>query len=282
MKKVLLIALAHPDDESFGMGGTIAYYSSLGVEVHLLCATKGEVGEVTADQLAGYGSIADLRESELLCAAKHLGITKVHFLGYRDSGMDGSPDNKHPKALAAQSVQEVAEVVAEYIQELKPQVVVTFDPIGGYRHPDHIAIHRATVRAFEITREKIFEGQGLVPYKPERLYFHTFPRGFLRIATKVLRLVGQDPQKFGRNHDIDLESFANEDFPINVEINIRKFRKQKDLAGGCHASQGGGKMGGGILSYFMRIFDNHESFMQAFPIIRTGMKKRHDLFGDDS
>jgi LmbE family N-acetylglucosaminyl deacetylase len=211
-----------------------------------------------------------------------LGITAVHFLGYRDSGMEGSPDNSHPQALASQSIDNVAGIVAGFIRELKPQVIVTFDPIGGYRHPDHIAIHRATVRAFELTREKEFQESSLDSYIPDKLFFHTFPRGFLRTGVKLLRLFGQDPRKFGKNKDIDLESFANEDYPIHAEINIRKFRKQKEQAGSCHVSQGGGRMGGGILSYFMKIFDNHESFMQAYPPLKNGSRKTHDLFSEDS
>ncbi|MCJ7585571.1 MAG: PIG-L family deacetylase, partial [Anaerolineales bacterium] len=146
-KPVLLAVLAHPDDESFGMGGTLALYASRGVDVHLVCATRGEVGEV--DDLKGFASIAELREAELRCAAVHLGLKGVHFLDYRDSGMDGSPDNQHPNALAAQPLDEVAAKVVHYIRELHPRVVLTFDPIGGYRHPDHIAIQKATVRAFE-------------------------------------------------------------------------------------------------------------------------------------
>jgi N-acetyl-1-D-myo-inositol-2-amino-2-deoxy-alpha-D-glucopyranoside deacetylase len=280
MKKVLLVALAHPDDESFGMGGTLAYYSSLGVEVHLLCATKGEVGEVTSDQLNGFDTIANLRVSELRCAASYLGIKEVHFLGYRDSGMQGSPDNINPQALAFQPIDEVAGLIVEYIRDLKPQVVLTFDPIGGYRHPDHIAIHKATVRAFEFAGDKSFRGSLLEPYVPEKLYFHTFQRGFLRTAVKLLKIFGKNPRKLGKNQDIDLESFANEDFPIHAVINIRKFHAQKEQAGRCHESQGGGRMGGGILNQMMRIFDNSESFMQAYPPIRTVTKKDHDLFGD--
>jgi len=93
--------LAHPDDETFGMGGTLALYASQGVEVHLVCATRGEVGEMDPKLLEGFASIAERRESELCCAADMLGLKAVHFLDYRDSGMPGSPDNTHPMALAA-------------------------------------------------------------------------------------------------------------------------------------------------------------------------------------
>ena len=146
---VLLAVLAHPDDETFGTGGTLALYARRGVKVFLICATRGEVGEVDEEYMKGFKSIADRRVDELRCAAGLLGLTEVIFLDYRDSGMEGSPDNRHPEALTAQPVEAVAKTVAELIQKIRPQVLITFDPIGGYRHPDHIAIHKATVRAFD-------------------------------------------------------------------------------------------------------------------------------------
>ncbi len=276
--KVLLAVLAHPDDESFGMGGTLAKYAAQGIDVHLLCATKGEVGDVSPEKMIGYDSIADLRESELRCAAGFLGISQVHFLGYRDSGMAGSSDNHHPLSLVSQSVDEVSRKIVSYIRELKPGVVVTFDPIGGYRHPDHIAIHNATVQAFRLSGDGNLITKGYEPFQPEKLYFHTFPRGFLRIVVKLLKILGKDPRKFGHNGDIDLESFAYENFTIHTAINIKEFRKEKEKAGSCHASQGGGRMGGRLLSSLFRLCDNKEMFMQAYPVIDSEAPLSHDFF----
>ena len=107
-KPVLLAVLAHPDDETFGMGGTLALYAQQGAAVHLVCATRGEVGDVDPEYMQGYDSIADRREHELRCAAQMLGLAGVHFLDYRDSGMPGSEDNHHPRALAAAPLDEVA------------------------------------------------------------------------------------------------------------------------------------------------------------------------------
>jgi LmbE family N-acetylglucosaminyl deacetylase len=277
-KKTLLAVLAHPDDESFGMGGTLALYASQGVDVHLVCATRGEVGEVAPELLEGFESIAKLRESELRCAAGILGLAGVHFLDYRDSGMPGSPDNTHPLALAAQSLDEVARNVVCYIRELKPQVVLTFDPIGGYRHPDHIAIQRATVRAFEQAGNPDFAPESLPAYAPQRLYFHKMPNGLLKFAVKVLPLIGKDPHKFGSNGDIDLVPIAEVDFPTNARIDIRSVLKKKEAAGACHASQGGGRMGGGIVSLLMRLFSGTESFMRLYPPVAEGEKVAKDLF----
>ncbi len=86
----------------------MALYAQRGVQVHLVCATRGEAGQVSAECLQGFDSVADLRVSELRCAAGILGLAGVHFLDYRDSGMSGSSDNQHPQALAAAPVEEVA------------------------------------------------------------------------------------------------------------------------------------------------------------------------------
>jgi len=277
-KQTILAVLAHPDDESFGMGGTLALYASRGVAVHLVCATRGEVGDVAPELLAGFDSIADLRESELRCAAGILGLAGVHFLDYRDSGMPGSLDNTHPKALAFQPLDEVAANVVCYIRDLKPQVVLTFDPIGGYRHPDHIAIQRATTRAFDRSADPNFAPQNGLPWQPQRLYFHKMPNGLLKVAVKVLPLVGRDPHKFGSNGDIDLVPIASAVFPTHARIDIRSVVDKKERAGACHASQGGGRMGGGVVSLLMRLFNGTETFMRAYPPVQKGAKMEKDLF----
>ncbi len=276
--QTLLAVLAHPDDESFGMGGTLALYAERGVDVHLVCATRGEVGEVPPELLKGFNSVAERRESELRCAAGILGLKGVHFLDYRDSGMPGSPDNQHPQALAAQPLDEVAANVVCYIRQLKPQVVLTFDPIGGYRHPDHIAIHQATVRAFEQAANPAFAPQDLPVHQPERLYFHIFPKGFLKFAVKIMPLLGRDPHKFGTNGDIDMAAIAEVEFPTHARIDIRSVLEKKEQAGACHASQGGGRMGGSLVSLIMRRFNGREDFMRAYPPVQKREKVVKDLF----
>ena len=149
MSKTILAVLAHPDDESFGLGGTLALYAQKGYDTYLVCATRGEAGTVDAEHLNGFKDTAELRTAELERAARILGLKKVFYLGYRDSGMPGTEDNNHPDAQINHPIDEVAGQVVKYIRELKPDVVITFDPIGGYRHPDHIHIHKATVLAFE-------------------------------------------------------------------------------------------------------------------------------------
>lgn len=270
----LLAVFAHPDDETFGTGGTLAHYAREGVDVYLVCATRGEVGEAPPD-LKGFPSVGAMREEELRCAASILNLKAVYFLGYRDSGMPGSPDNQHPRALAAQPVEQVAREVAAFIRQIRPQVVITFDPIGGYRHPDHIAIQRATVLAVQMAGDPQQNIQDLPPYAPEKLYFSTFSRRFLRTAVRVLRLVGQDPHHFGKNKDIDLASLADVDFPIHATVPIRDVMELKERAAACHASQGGGI--GGPFQWLQRLIGGSETFMRALPAEPPPQRER-DLF----
>lgn len=278
-RKTLLAVLAHPDDETFGMGGTLALYANQGAEVYLVCATRGEVGEMDERLLRGFNSIGERRETELRCAAEKLGLAGVFFLDYRDSGMPGSADNQHPHALTAQPVDEVAAKVTHYIRLLCPQVVITFDPIGGYRHPDHIAIQRATEKAFYAAGdpERYPDPEGLRAFTPQKLYFHTFPRGLLRVLVRIMPLFGYDPRHFGINKDIDMVSIAEVQFPTHATINYRAVSQKRDEAATCHASQGGSSMATGILGRLRTLFAASETFMRAFPPPPEKLKER-DLF----
>lgn len=275
--QTLLAVLAHPDDESFGMGGTLARYAHDGKRVHLITATRGEAGDVDPVYLQGYESIAALRTAELCAAAQHLGIMRVHFLDYRDSGMQGSPDNDHPQALAAAPLREVAEKVAHLIREVRPQVVVTFDPIGGYKHPDHIAIQRATVAAFELAGQADFV-DGLPPYQPQKLYFHLIPRRFVKFGLFLLRLSGQDPRHFGKNKDIDLtDIIADGDLPIHARVPHASVQQAVADAVACHASQGGQNMSRGPLGLIRQLSGQYDYFMRTCPPPVDGVIEK-DLF----
>ena len=276
--KRLLCVLAHPDDESFGMGGTLALYARRGVAVHLVCATRGEAGDVDEPYLEGFSTIAERREAELRCAAMKLGLAGVQFLGYRDSGMPGTHDNQHPQALINAPLEHVAAQVANAIRKLRPQVVLTFDPIGGYKHPDHIAIHNATVRAFELAGRDDYQ-DGLSPYQPEKLYFHVIPKGFLRLTVRVMPLFGKDPRHFGRNGDIDLTSLVKDgDFPIHAVIDYRPVAAAKDDASECHASQlSGPSLRRGPMRWAQLLFGQKDHYMRAYPPPKNGHREL-DLF----
>ena len=152
----LLLVHAHPDDESLWTGGTIARYAAAGVVVTLVTCTLGEEGEVipaflrqldatAADQLGGY------RIGELRAACAALGVSDHRYLGgvgrWRDSGMAGSTANGHPRAFAAGDLDTQAEVLAEVLAEVDPQVVITYAPDGGYGHPDHVRANQITLAA---------------------------------------------------------------------------------------------------------------------------------------
>jgi LmbE family N-acetylglucosaminyl deacetylase len=280
MPATLLSVLAHPDDESFGMGGTLAYYASRGVKVYLVCATLGEAGDVPQELLQEGGSAAAIRRGELECAAEKLGLSGVFFLGYRDSGMLGSADNVHPHALAAQTTGTVAKKVADYIRQLHPQAVLTFDPIGGYNHPDHVAIHRATVAAFDLAANPEYVTKE-APYRSQKLYFHVMPKGWMRWTLRLLPLLGRDPRRYGRNKDIDLVALVEEgNFPIHAKINYEKVAAQKDAAAACHQSQlSGGPPRRGIVAFLMRRTSRTDHFMRAVPPpVDKGIER--DLFQD--
>jgi LmbE family N-acetylglucosaminyl deacetylase len=278
--QILLAVLAHPDDESFGMGGTLATYAQRGAQVHLICATRGEAGEVAPEYLEGFKSIAERRVSELRCAAGILGLAGVYFLDYRDSGMTGSEDNKNPRALVNAPLEAVAGQVTTFIRRLRPQVVITFDPIGGYLHPDHIAIQRATTQAFHLAGDPSYvDPEGLSAYQSQKLYYHVFPKKAMRLVVSLMPLLGRDPRKFGRNGDIDLSALAREgDFPTHARIDFRKVAEKRAAAAACHASQlDGGPPRGGLIGWAWRLMGGKEYFMRAFPEAKNGVKER-DLF----
>lgn len=273
----LLAVFAHPDDESFGCGGTLARYAWSGVRVHLICATGGEEGLADPAHLEGYASLAERRRAELACAAQALGLASVTMLGYRDSGMPGSPANCHPEALAAQPLDAVAARITHAIRRLRPQVVITFDPIGGYRHPDHIAVHQATVAAFHAAGDPSRYPGDLPAYAPQKLYFHTFSRRALRLIVRLMPLIGRDPRRFGRNQDIDLAALAEVEFPIHARIDVLPVLETRLAASACHVSQGGGDRRIRLLTRIVSLFGGYETFMRAYPPPPPGLRER-DLF----
>jgi mycothiol S-conjugate amidase len=274
----ILAVLAHPDDESFGLGGTLGLYASKGYDTYLICATRGEAGTLDEEHLKGFKDTAELRTDELNRAARILGLKNVFFLDYRDSGMPGTEENKHPDAQINHSVDEVAGKVVKYIRELKPDVVITFDPIGGYKHPDHIHIHKATVLAFEKAADASFHPEAGSPFKPRALYFQVFSRRILRLMVRLMPLFGQDPTKFGQNKDVNLKELAEVDFPVHLRLDITPVAETKREASRQHASQGGAQTRRGWMGLFARVFGEREEFMRAYPPVNGKFRGKHDLF----
>jgi len=280
----LLAVFAHPDDESFGPGGTLALYALRGYTVHLVCATRGEAG-ARPPGVAPDADLGAVREAELRCAVEALGIHGLHLLGYRDSGMPGSPDADHPAALIRAPLEEVVRRLVALIRELRPDVVLTFDPYGGYGHPDHVFIHRAVREAFERAADpEAFpehRAQGLRPHRPARLYYTTFPLERIRPLLPVLRGLGVDLRRFGRNRDIDLERALRAAPPVTTRLDVRAVLDRKERAAACHRSQGGDRLRRLPLPAFVRrALWGVETFHRAIPPFRPGEPIERDLFAE--
>ena len=267
----LLLALAHPDDESFGPAGTIVHYASQGVAVHYICATRGEAGHVDPELLEGATSPADLRTQELECAARHLGLAEVHFLGYHDSGMANAPENQNPACLFQAPLEAVAEKIVALIRQIRPQVVLTFDPAGGYFHPDHLKMNQATTLAFHAAGDPerfAHQGErGLAPYQPQKLYYMVFPLRWAKAAVRILPLFGQDPAALGRNKDINLKQMVDQEpQAVTTRIRVSPYLEASEQAARCHASQISG--GYGQLPRFLRRwlfrFDRYARIVPSF------------------
>lgn len=278
MTKTILAVLAHPDDETFGLGGTLALYARKGYDTYYVCATRGEVGAADPEFMQGFKDTAEMRTDELMRAAKILGLKKVFFLGYRDSGMPNTEPNKHPDAQVNHSIDEVAGRIVKYIRELKPDIVLTFDPIGGYKHPDHIHVHQATKLAFEKADDASFHPEAGAPFKPQALYYQVFPRGFLKWSVRLMPLFGRDPTKFGRNKDVNLKELAEVDFPVHVRLNTQSVAQDKQEASAQHASQGGGQMRRGLMGFITKLVGEREDYMREYPPVDGNFKRRSDLF----
>jgi len=269
--RTLLAVFAHPDDETFGPGGTLATYAAQGVAVHLVCATRGEAGDSDLDDWGECETLACRREQELRCAAAILGIRGLHVLGYRDSGMPGWAANQHPQALIQADPEAVAAQIADIMRRLRPQVVLTFDPYGVYGHPDHIFIHHATRRAYE----------GLAPdERPPKLYFVAPARVFSRWLVRLMPLFGADPERAGRNRDINLRAVVEHQLPITTVISIRSAYEAKERASACHSSQASGprSIWGRLPRPLVRRIMGQETFYRAAPPFRPGERLERDLF----
>ena len=279
--RVLVFFGAHPDDETFGMGSTLAQYALSGTRVYCVCSTGGEVGTVDPEHMKGYGSIADLRSAELKNAAEVLGLTGTFCLGYRDSGMRGSEDNKHPDALAMAPIDEVAGRMVKIIRELRPDVIITHDAGGGYGHPDHVATHDAVVKAFYAAGDSSQYPDAGASFQPLKLYFGVRPRSYMKFLIRLMPLFGQDPHHFGRNKDIDLTRAVGIEYPVHAAVRLKKKSIMiRNEAAACHASQGGGSPRAGlfrIVRIIEKLRGQKDYFMREFPPPVPGRREK-DLF----
>jgi LmbE family N-acetylglucosaminyl deacetylase len=200
-----------------------------------------------------------------------LGLAGIHHLGFRDSGMAGSDSNQHHQALSAQPLESVAARIANFVRRLKPQVVITHDTIGGYRHPDHIMLNKATLHFWERMRDPAAfpDPDGLPDYYPQKLYYPVFNRRFFKLAARIMPLLGRDPRKFGRNQDVDLMSLIDVDFPITTVIDTQGAPAEaRGRAAACHKSQlPGGPPRQGLMGLLTRLLfrSNRDTYMRVYP-----------------
>jgi len=285
--KRLLLVFPHPDDESFGPGGTIARYAREGAAVHYACATRGEAGSVTSgllkpfERLPADQRIGALREAELRCAADKLGLAGLHLLGYRDSGMAGSAENRDPRAFISADPDRVTGQLVQLIRAIKPQVLITFDPYGGYGHPDHIFAHHRTNEAFHAAGDPARYPDAGAPYHPQKLYWTAFAQSWLKWFVRLLPLFGRDPSKFGRNKDIDLREIAAHSYPypITTQIDVWPYYPIKAEASTCHASQiGPASMFENLPRWLRRQVFGYERFTRVAPSTNGRRHRERDLF----
>src|SRR5262245_28577376 len=210
----LLFVHAHPDDETLTTGATIAHYVSHGAQVRVVTCTLGEEGEVigerwaqlavdNADQLGGY------RIGELTAALNALGIAEPIFLGgagrWRDSGMEGTPPRHRQRFVDADPREAVGALVA-VIRDLRPHVVVTYDPEGGYGHPDHVHAHRVTTAAIAASDGNEYPGE---PWTVPKFYWSVISKSAMAAGLDSLedvppqwKRVSIDEVPFGYPDDV--------------------------------------------------------------------------------
>ena len=278
--KTLVFFGAHPDDETFGVGSTLAQYAASGVKVYYVCSTGGEAGTVDQRHLKNHDTIEELRATELKCAAEVLGLAGVFYLGYRDSGMSGSEDNKHPDALAMAPLDEAAGRAVKIIREIKPDVVVTHDAGGGYGHPDHIATHDLTEKAFYAAGVPGRYPEAGPVFQPRKLYYPVRRFRFMKMMIRLMPLFGQDPHHFGRNKDVDLTRIMGVEYPVHAVIRLKKQSiNTRNKAAACHASQLDGPHRP-LLWRILELVDSvrgpRDSFMRGYPEPTRRVEK--DLF----
>lgn len=261
----LLAITAHPDDESLGLGGTLARYSGEGVYVGILCATRGENGRCgDGPERPSPPEVGRIREGELRAAAKVLGVHEVHFLDF----LDGALDSVDPRTAVSR--------VAQVIRRFRPQVVITFGPEGAYGHPDHIAISQYTTAAVVAAAGSATSGDeptGDLPHAVSKLYYMAWPAAkwaAYQAAFKDLKSVVDG---------LERRATPWPDWALTTVLDTRAWWPQVWQAVCCHQSQ---------LAIYCRLESlparQHESlwgsqeFYRAFSLVNGGRLRETDLF----
>ena len=272
--KRLLGAFAHPDDEGI-VSGALLQYSTSGVETGLVCATRGEVGEIADPALATPENLGQVREGEMRAAAEVLGVHNLWFLDYRDSGMAGTPENADPRAFAQASAAEVVGKLVKIIREFRPQVIITFDESGAYGHPDHIAIYRYTTSAFHAAADAVQYPDLGPAHSVSKLYYSSFPRSALRAIGEWMSTQNYE----GSFSGLDPEKLGMPDEQINVWLNVEPWREQKDRSRSMHRTQlDPNNLMAKIPEEIQRNWRSHERYQLAASRVGPDVPGENDLF----
>lgn len=234
----LLFVHAHPDDETLTTGATIAHYVARGARVQVVTCTLGEEGEVIGDRWAHLAvdnadQLGGFRIGELTAALHALGVEEPIFLGgagrWRDSGMEGTPARHHQRFIDADPAESVGALVA-IIRELRPHVVVTYDPNGGYGHPDHIHAHEVTMAAVAASPGDEYPGE---PWTVPKVYWTVLSTTAMAEGLNALDDV---PGEWIRVSIEDV-SFGHPDEAIDAIIDVPDQLPAKVAALRAHATQ---------------------------------------------
>jgi LmbE family N-acetylglucosaminyl deacetylase len=256
--------VAHPDDESLGMGGTLARYASEGIEIALLTATRGERGRNGASRSTLPTQLGALREAELLAASRVLGISEVRCLGYPD----GELDRVDPCSAA--------DAIAAHIRRFRPQVILTFGPEGAYGHPDHIAISQLTTAAI-VRAAHWHDTQGSdpmdAPHQVSKFYYMAWTKRKWDAYQAALK-------KLTATVDgIERQATAWPDWAVTTIIDTSSYWNTVWRAVSCHETQMS------IYRNLQDISDDHhralwgsQEFYRVFSIVSGGRKLETDLF----
>lgn len=234
----LMIVHAHPDDEVIGSGGTFAHYARQGVHTVLVTATLGEEGEIVAPDLNTpevRARLPEVRREELRQATALLGIAGQEFLGYRDSGMAGTPANAHPECFHQADMAEATGRLVALVRAHRPDVLISYNAHGGYGHPDHIACHKATLAAFDAAADAAAYPAAGPAWAVRKLYEMNRPRELSRRMWERMRELGLRTPLDNPNWDI--ANFTAPDEVITTAIDVGEYTALKRAALAVHRTQ---------------------------------------------
>jgi N-acetyl-1-D-myo-inositol-2-amino-2-deoxy-alpha-D-glucopyranoside deacetylase len=185
--RTILFVHAHPDDEAIGTGGTILRYGREGVRTVVVCCTGGEAGEISDPALATPDNLGEVRRRELEAAAEILGLGRLVWLGYRDSGMADTADNDNPASFHRADMDEAVGRLVRIVREERPQVIVSYDPNGSYGHPDHVRAYRIAQAAFWTGGDPTRFPEAGPPWTPSKLYETVITRTQMERFAQAMR-----------------------------------------------------------------------------------------------